>query len=186
MKTLIINGSPRINGDTAALLSAFKAELRGDVKELSAYRDRISPCLDCRYCTTHHACAISDDMDSVYKDDYDNLIIASPVYYGSLTGPMVSLASRLQTYHYLQPTPDSPRVLTPKRGALLLVGGGKANPKRAIGISNIIFRILNVSLDESNICLCFGTDVLPAKKNENAIKSAVALAARLNEKPPAI
>ena len=181
MKTLIINGSPRVSGDTAALLSALKAELHGDVRELSAYRDRISPCIDCRYCTTHNKCAISDDMDSVYKDDYDNLIIASPVYYGSLTGPMVSLASRLQTYHALQPRPDAPRVLKPKRGAILLVGGGKANPKRAIGISNVIFRILNATLDENDICLCFGTDILPAKINEDAIKSAIALAARLNE-----
>ena len=181
MKTLILNGSPRLNGDTAALLSALKTKLHGDVAELSAYRDQISPCVDCRYCITHNKCSIADDMDEIYKDDYDNLIIASPVYYGNLTGPMISLASRLQVYHSLQPERNAPRVLKPKQGAVLLAGGGKANPERALAFSKIIFHILNVSFDEKDICFCFGTDTLPAEKNEVALGSAEALAVRLND-----
>ncbi|MDR0851858.1 MAG: flavodoxin family protein, partial [Clostridiales Family XIII bacterium] len=116
MNTLILNGSPRIEGDTAALLHAFSASLHGSVTELSVYRDQINPCVDCRYCLTHKGCAISDDMQTVYRDDFDNLIIASPLYYGTLTGPMIALASRLQVYHSIQPAQHSPRVLRPKRG----------------------------------------------------------------------
>ena len=46
MKTLIINGSPRPNGNTAALLRELKAQLEGEVLEISAFYDHIAPCLD--------------------------------------------------------------------------------------------------------------------------------------------
>ena len=47
-KTLILNASPRADGDVAALLDAVKAELRGPVEELRLFRARLSPCVDCR------------------------------------------------------------------------------------------------------------------------------------------
>lgn len=185
MKTLILNGSPRVNGDTAALLCAFKSELRGEITELSAHRDTISPCLDCRHCITHSGCSISDDMDTIYRDDYDNLVIASPVYYGSLTGPMVSLASRLQVYHAAQPDRDSPRMLRPKRGAVFLTGGGKGNSEGALRYSRTIFHILNVTHDADDLALAFHTDTIPAKDDQEALAKVREIATRLNGAFPA-
>ena len=49
-KTLIINGSPRPKGDTAALIAELKRNLKGEVVELSAFRSKIAPCVDCRSC----------------------------------------------------------------------------------------------------------------------------------------
>ena len=50
MKTLIINGSPRVNGNTAALIAELKKHISGEVIELSAFRSDIAPCTDCRAC----------------------------------------------------------------------------------------------------------------------------------------
>lgn len=49
MKTLLLFGSLKKNGDTAALAGAFVRHLEGEVRTLSA-SSSISPCLDCRFC----------------------------------------------------------------------------------------------------------------------------------------
>ena len=49
MKTLIINGSPKKNGDTAALIDELLRHLEGEVRIISG-DDSISPCIDCRFC----------------------------------------------------------------------------------------------------------------------------------------
>ena len=80
MKTLILNGSPRVNGDTASLIRTVTEGLLGEHKVLDTYRCDISPCVDCRYCREHPGCAIQDEMQEIY--DYiqqcDNILIASP------------------------------------------------------------------------------------------------------------
>ena len=52
MKTLIFNGSPRKNGDTAALITSFLRETAGypddTYKIVTAYDAGIQPCRDCR------------------------------------------------------------------------------------------------------------------------------------------
>lgn len=50
MKTLILNGSPRKNGDTAQLLELAKAQLQGTYHVVAAYTADIHPCIDCRHC----------------------------------------------------------------------------------------------------------------------------------------
>lgn len=188
MKTIIINGSPRINGDTAALISELKSELIGDIVEISAYRDNISPCIDCRYCMTNDAtktnscCAIKDDMAKIYADDYDNLIVASPLYYGTLTGPLISLASRLQAYHAIQPENDSERVLKRKRGAVIFTGGKRKNYKNALSFSHTIFKILNVEFDENDVAFSCNTDTIPAKDDTDAISKVKEIARLLNNR----
>ena len=62
MKTLIINGSPRKNGDTMVLINEFLKNLNGEVKLINTYYDKISPCIDCRYCWSNSSCAINDEM----------------------------------------------------------------------------------------------------------------------------
>ncbi len=87
MKTLILNGSPRINGD-------------GEYRIVDAYRCNISPCLDCRYCWKSNGCAMNDEMQEIYKyiQECDNILIASPLYFSELTGKLLDVGSRLQTY----------------------------------------------------------------------------------------
>ncbi len=93
MRTLIINGSPRRNGDTSTLVRELKKHLEGDLIEVWAYYDKISPCIDCRACWKQKGCVIKDGMAKIYNDDYDNVVIASPVHMSNLTSPLLGIAS---------------------------------------------------------------------------------------------
>ena len=70
MKKLILNGSPHKNGDTSYIVNELKKKLDGEIEEIFLYDAKISPCVDCRYCWKNKGCAIKDDMEKIYKDDY--------------------------------------------------------------------------------------------------------------------
>ena len=99
MKTLILNGSPRISGDTAQIIKKITEKIYGEYKIADAYRLNISPCVDCRYCWEKQGCDINDEMQELYAyiQDCDNVLIASPIYFSELTGKLLDLGSRLQT-----------------------------------------------------------------------------------------
>jgi len=180
MKTLIINGSPRRNGDTAALVARLAGGLRGGVDALSAYRAKISPCVDCRRCWRQPGCAIDDDMRKVYRDDYDNLVIASPVHVGGLPGPMVSLAGRLQAYYAAARFLGSPLPLRPKKAGLVIVGGGDGDPAGAVRLADWIAATLNAGEASAHAACSLRTDELPAAEDSRALAEVDALAAWLS------
>ena len=95
MKTLILNGSPRPDGDVSALIAALRGSLSGEVMELAP--EGISGCTDCRCCWRQAGCAIEDGMQAVYPfyEACDNLVLASPVWFSTLSGPLLNLAGRL-------------------------------------------------------------------------------------------
>lgn len=126
MKTLILNGSPRINGDTSSLIHIITAKLAGEYKVVDAYRCNIPPCLDCRYCWKNNGSAIRDEMQEVYQyiQECDNILIASPLYFSELTGNLLDIGSRLQMYFCARFFRKEEPIAKPKKGAVILVGGG--------------------------------------------------------------
>jgi len=136
MKTLIINGSPRKNGNTATLLNELKKHLNGEVNQIDTYYAKSLPCYDCRYCWTNAGCVIEDEMQDVYKmmEEADNVVIASPVYFGNLTGSLLNWASRLQYFwvsRYIRKI--EPLSAKCRKGAvILIVNHGKDNIEPAI------------------------------------------------------
>lgn len=170
MKTLILNGSPRVHGDTAALLAELKKHLAGEVMEISAYRDDIGPCVDCRYCWKQDGCAINDGMQAVYQalEEADNVVIASPLYFSQLTGPLLSLASRFQRYYAARRfRGEKPFAGKRKSGALLLVGGGDGNERPAVELANTLFRQMNARC--VGMVLSHNTDEVPASQDAAAL-----------------
>ena len=100
MKTLILNGSPRKNGNTISLIRRLTDKLNGDILVVDAYSGDVSPCIDCRYCKDHPGCAIDDGMQKVYRyiESCDSIVIASPIYFNELTGRLLDVVSRAQMY----------------------------------------------------------------------------------------
>ena len=133
MKTLIINGSPRVNGDTVSLINLVRENLDGECKIVDAYRCNISPCLDCRFCRENSGCALQDEMQEVYDyiQDCDNILIASPIYFSELTGKLLDVGSRLQTYFCARFFRKEEPIPKPKKGAAILVGGGDGRMEKA-------------------------------------------------------
>jgi len=180
MKTLIINGSPRKQGDTVSLLNKLKEELAGEIVEISAYYDKIQPCIDCRWCWEEPRCVFKDKMDTIYDDDFDNVVIASPLYMSGLTGPLISLASRFQVYYAAEHFLKNKIEIKKKKGGLILVGGGDGTPTRAISYAKHMFKKMNATLDEDDIIASLHTNELPAAQDEDAINKVKILAHKLN------
>ena len=149
MKVLILNGSPRADGDTAQILRRLKDRFpRGtDVETINTFEEEIRPCSDCRYCWENEGCCIRDGMDAVMKDDYDVLVLASPLYMSFVTPPLFSVISRLNAIWSNRYFLKTPGRLKPKKGILILTGGGDGSPDPAIRIAQTAFRFLNVQFD---------------------------------------
>lgn len=181
MKTLIINGSPRPNGDTAALIRELKAQLKGEVVELSAFRSRIAPCVDCRRCWETAKCAVRDEMDLIYADDFDAVVLASPVYYMTLPGQVLSLMSRFQPQHAATFFLNKPLQLRKKKAGLILTAGGKGNEEGAMHHIRVMFRMLNAHGFEEHTVKSVKTDFLPAAEDSAALQGVRELAKWLEE-----
>ena len=184
MKTLLINGSPRTNGNTVALIRELKANLEGEIIEISAFYDQIAPCIDCRGCWKTARCVVHDGMDEIYGDDFDNVVIASPVYYGTLPGSVLSLMSRLQPWHVATHFLKDPLIQRPKKSAAILTAGGKGNADKAYMHLNAFFRMLNARGFREHTACSPDTDTIPAEQDENAKQQVRLLAQWLNSPEP--
>lgn len=181
MRTLILSGSPRKHGDTAALLGAMLEHLQGEVVRVDAYGSGIAACIDCRYCWEHPGCAVTDGMQEIYEqlDTFDNVIIASPLYMSTLTPPLLGIASRLQVYYAAKHFRGETLVHRRKRGVLILAGGGDGGKGPAVDAAGIIFRHFKAGCVAEAASL--RTNRVPAKEDMAAIEAARAAALLLNK-----
>ena len=103
MKALILCGSPRKNGNTAALLEPFVQELEqsgAEVETVWLYDLEIRPCVACRVCQQDWAvfgCALQDGVADIAARvlTADLIVLATPIYSFYCTPPMKALLDRL-------------------------------------------------------------------------------------------
>ena len=100
MKILIINGSPRIDGNTTIaineLIKTFdKEEIETEIVQIG--NKDIRGCVACYKCYETGKCVFNDLVNEVALKlkEADGLIIASPVYYAQANGTLVSFIQRL-------------------------------------------------------------------------------------------
>lgn len=184
IKTLVINGSPRKDGDTSALIEELTRHLDGEVKIISCF-DRISPCIDCRFCWTHKGCAVQDDMQKIYEYlvSCNNVVLASPVWFSSLSGPALNIGSRFQTYFAAKKFRGEPVMRLPKKGLILLTGAQPGSEASALRSAEIILRLAGAEPKEISAVISMNTDVLPAGEDQLALNRLQLEAERLNEPP---
>lgn len=185
MKTLIFNGSPRKEGNTAYLINQFSGRLNGEVKIVSSYYDNIKPCTDCRYCWQNPACSIDDGMNEIYAyiKDCDNIIIASPVYFSQLTGSLLNIMSRLQMFWAAKKFRNENLISKKKKGAVVLCGGGNGDFKSAFTTSKILLAQMNVEPKAIETVFANKTDFIDISENVTAIKNIHMLAKKINSAP---
>ena len=100
MKVLILNGSPRTEGNTAIALNEVARTLNREGIEtitLNIGKESIRGCLACNWCREHGKCVIDDKTNEVAQlfEQADGLVIGSPVYYASANGTLISLLDRI-------------------------------------------------------------------------------------------
>ena len=99
-RILILNGAGRTNGTTAAMTRAFTegAGSRGHtVTEFFPQVMDIRGCRNCQSCVKTGHCAQRDDMDRIYPvfHEADVVVLASPVYFWDISGPLKTAVDRL-------------------------------------------------------------------------------------------
>lgn len=123
MKVLAVNGSPRKNGNTKAMIDAAGGALTREgitVDSISVVDYEIRPCDACEACYKNAwQCPIEDDALEVLARmrDADGLIVASPVYGAGVTAQLKALLDRSVIAYVNQD-------LRNKVGGAIAVGGG--------------------------------------------------------------
>lgn len=102
MKVILLNGSPRKNGNTFIALSevAKALENSGIETEIISIGDKaIRGCIACGSCGKTGKCVFDDEVRTVSEkfENADGLVIGSPVYYASANGTIISFLDRLFT-----------------------------------------------------------------------------------------
>lgn len=100
MKVLLINGSPRADGNTEAALTEMCRVFEENGIETHTVcigNKDIRGCIACGYCFENGKCVFSDAVNETAREfeEADGLVIASPVYYASANGTLISFLDRL-------------------------------------------------------------------------------------------
>ena len=100
MNVLIINGSPRPNGNTTAAINEMKKifDSQGiQTTEMRIGNKSIRGCIACNSCAEKGKCVFDDEVNKAAElfEKADGLVVASPVYYASANGTLISFMDRL-------------------------------------------------------------------------------------------
>lgn len=107
--------------------------------------------MDCRFCWKKKECVIKDGMQDIYQklEEADNIVLASPMYFHSITGRMKALIDRFQVYWAGHVRQDMPKKML-RKGAILMVGGAPSFENQFLGGEIVLKNLLN---DLSTECL---------------------------------
>lgn len=101
---MIIDGGPRIYMNTGAMIAAFAEGVReggGEAKIVRLYDIDYKGCRSCMACHIKGICSASclyvDGLTEILKEcaEAEGLVLASPIYYGEMTGMMRAFWERL-------------------------------------------------------------------------------------------
>ena len=100
LNVLILNGSPRVDGNTSIALRELQKVFEANAVETEIVqigRDVIRGCIACKYCAKHGKCMFSDIVNQLAPkfEAADGLIVASPVYYASANATLIACLDRL-------------------------------------------------------------------------------------------
>ena len=100
MRVLMINGSPRKNGNTSIALAEMERIFQEEGMETQVVQvgnQNIRGCIACLSCKQKGKCVFDDLVNQIAPqlEAADGLVIASPVYYASANGGLISFLDRL-------------------------------------------------------------------------------------------
>ena len=100
MKVLMLNGSPRVGGNTSVALREMEEVFRQEgieVETVQVGQKDIRGCISCGRCGELGKCVFDDIVNELAPkfQEADGLVAASPVYYASANPTLVALLNRL-------------------------------------------------------------------------------------------
>ena len=100
MKVLMINGSPRKDGNTSIALGEMKKTFEAEGVETEIFRvgnQNVRGCIACGRCGETGKCVFDDVVNELAPkfQAADGLVVASPVYYASANATLIAVLDRL-------------------------------------------------------------------------------------------
>lgn len=125
MKVLLINGSPRKNGNTFIALSEVASALQAEGVETEIVpigNKAVQGCIACNRCRESGRCVFKDELYNAVRDKLetaDGIVVGSPVYYAGPNGSLCALLDRLfySSSHLLQYKPGAAVAVCRRGGA---------------------------------------------------------------------
>lgn len=100
LKVLLLNGSPRPNGNTAVALKEMEKvfnENGVDTEIVNVGNRDVRGCVACNGCDTKGKCVFDDVVNEIAPkfEEADGLVVASPVYFASANATLIACLDRL-------------------------------------------------------------------------------------------
>ncbi len=100
MKVLILNGSPRKDGNTSVAVAELEKTFAAEGVETEVVQignQDIRGCIACGACHTKGKCVFDDAVNTLAPkfEEADGLVVASPVYYASANATLIACLDRL-------------------------------------------------------------------------------------------
>lgn len=124
MKVLMINGSPRANGNTSVALHEMEKIFTQEGIEteiLHVGNKDIRGCIACGKCASDGKCVFDDLVNEAAPkfEACDGLVVGSPVYYASANATLVAFLTRLfYSTHFSKTMKVGAAVVAARRGGL--------------------------------------------------------------------
>ena len=100
MKVLMLNGSPKANGNTALALAEMENIFQQEgieVETVQIGHKAVRGCIACNACSQNGKCVFDDVVNELAAklQEADGLVVASPVYYASANATLIAVLDRL-------------------------------------------------------------------------------------------
>ncbi|MDE7444106.1 MAG: flavodoxin family protein [Lachnospiraceae bacterium] len=124
MKVLMINGSPKANGNTYTALHEMEkifAQEGIETEILHIGNKDIRGCISCGQCYEKGKCVFEDVVNETAQkfEECDGLVVGSPVYYASANATLVAFLTRLfYSTHFDKTMKVGAAVAAARRGGL--------------------------------------------------------------------
>ena len=124
MKVLMINGSPRANGNTSIALHEMEKVFQEEGIEseiLHIGNKEIRGCIACGSCAEKGKCVFQDMVNEAAPkfQECDGLVVGSPVYYASANATLIAFLTRLfYSTHFDKTMKVGAAVVAARRGGL--------------------------------------------------------------------
>ena len=176
-KVLLINGSPRPDGNTACALQEIAGQLQKHGIETEIFQigtKAVHMCVNCGGCRSGRGCVFNDDPCNEIAArlaDADALVVGSPVYYGQPNGGVLAVMQRL---FY-----SNGKLVQNKPAAAVAVcrrGGATA----ALQTMNMMFEMMNMPVVTSQYWnIAYGAGKGEAKRDAEGMQTMRTLANNL-------
>ena len=124
MKVLIINGSPRPNGNTSIAINEMVSVFKKENVETEIFQignKNIRGCIACGSCMSTGRCVFNDEVNKIAAafEEADGLVVATPVYYASANATLIACLDRLfYSSHFDKTMKVGASVVCARRGGL--------------------------------------------------------------------